>query len=100
MTTPPVDPRIASAQAKAVAARARLSNTIGALQHRASPTVIAHDVADSIKEHGREALTGAVDTVKRRPVQVGVGVAVFGLFLARGAIAKALRYATSAKSKS
>lgn len=100
MTAPAIDPRLVLAQAKADAARAQFSRTIGTIQHRVSPNVIAHDMADTIKERSIEALTEAVDTAKRRPVQVGIGVTLAGLFFARGAIAKALRHATSAKSKS
>uniref|UniRef100_UPI0035CA960C DUF3618 domain-containing protein n=1 Tax=uncultured Sphingomonas sp. TaxID=158754 RepID=UPI0035CA960C len=100
MKGPTIGTRLALAQASADAARARLAGTITELQHRASPNVIAHDVAESLKERGMEALTGAVDTAKRRPVPVGIGLTVFGLFLARGPIANAIRHATSAKPKS
>lgn len=98
MTSP--DPRIALAQAEADAARARLSSTLGTLQHRANPKVIAHDVTESVKERGMEALSDAVETAKRQPVSVGIALTVFGLFLARGPIAKAFRHATPKKSKS
>lgn len=100
MSDPTANPRIALAQARAAAARARLSGAIAELQHRAKPQVLAHDIAESLKEKGRQALNGAVDTAKRRPVPVGIGLAMFGLFLARGPIAKALRHATRSDSKS
>lgn len=92
--------RIALAQARADAARARLSRTIGTLQQRARPQVLAHDVAETLKVRGRAALTGAVETARRRPVPVAIGLSVFGLFLARGAIAKAVRHATRSAPKS
>lgn len=95
-----LDPKVALAQARADAARARLSATVGALQHKASPQVMAQDVAETLKECGREAVAVAVDTAKRQPVPVGVGFGLIGLFLARGPIAKLIRRATASKSKS
>lgn len=100
MSAPKISTRLVLAQARADAARARLSETIGELQHRTNPKVIAHDVTESLKERGMEALTGAVDTAKRQPVPVGIALTVFGLFLARGPIANAFRHATPKKSKS
>ncbi|MGY2732563.1 DUF3618 domain-containing protein [Sphingomonas sp. UYP23] len=100
MSTPHLDPKIALAQARADAARARLSATISALQHKASPQVMAQDVADTLKERGKEAVTFAVDTAKRQPVPVGIGLSVLGLFFARGPISKVIRYATGSKAKS
>ena len=95
-----LDPKVALAQARADAARARLSTTVSALQHKASPHVMAQDVADTIKERGMEAMAVAVDTAKRQPVPVGVGLGLLGLFLARGSIAKLLRRATASKTAS
>ncbi|MEG3175699.1 DUF3618 domain-containing protein [Sphingomonas sp. RB3P16] len=92
--------KLALAQARADAARAQLSTTISALQHRTSPQVLAQDVADTIRERSMDALSGAVETARRRPVPTGIGVALVGLFLARGPIAKSLRRATHSKSKS
>lgn len=94
------DPKVALAQARADAARARLSTTVSALQHKASPQVMAQDVADTIKERGMEAMAVAVDTAKRQPVPVGVGLGLLGLFLARGPIAKLIRRATASKTES
>jgi Protein of unknown function (DUF3618) len=99
MTTE-LDPKVAVAQARADAARARLSATIGALQHKASPQTMAQDVADTLKERGKEAVAVAVDTAKRQPVPVGIGVGLLGLFLARGPIAKLIRRATGSNSES
>jgi hypothetical protein len=95
-----LDPKVALAQARADAARARLSTTVSALQHKASPQVMAQDVADTIKERGMEAMAVAVDTAKRQPVPVGVGLGLLGLFLARGPIVKLLRRATASKTES
>lgn len=95
-----LDPKVAAAQARADAARAQLSATIGALQHKASPQTMAQDVADTLKERGKEAVAVAVDTAKRQPVPVGIGVGLFGLFLARGPIAKLIGRATRSKSES
>lgn len=95
-----LDPKVALAQARADAARARLSTTVSALQHKASPQVMAQDVADTIKERGMEAMAVAVDTAKRQPVPVGVGLGLLGLFFARGPIAKLIRRATGSKAES
>ncbi|MET3762415.1 DUF3618 domain-containing protein [Sphingomonas sp. UYEF23] len=95
-----LDPKVALAQARADAARARLSTTVSALQHKASPQVMAQDVADTIKERGMEAMAVAVDTAKRQPVPVGVGLGLLGLFLARGQIAKLIRRTTASKRES
>lgn len=85
-----VDPVVA-ARARADAARARLSGTLGQLQHRASPQVLAQDVAATLKERGVDALTGLADTARRRPVAAGVAVAAIGLFLVRGQVFGLLR---------
>lgn len=90
MTGRTIGSRLSRAQARADAARARLSGSISALQHRTSPQVIAKDVTDSIKERGVDAVLGAVDTARRHPAQVGSALALAGLFLARGPIFRAI----------
>ncbi|MDR6849798.1 MAG: DUF3618 domain-containing protein [Sphingomonas sp.] len=91
MTGRAIGTRLALAQARAEQARARLSETIGTLQHRASPQALAQDMAESLKARGVEAVLGAVDSARRRPARFGIAVAAIGLLLARGPIARTLR---------
>lgn len=83
MSDPTPEERVALAEARAAAARARLADTIGALQRRARPQVLAKDVANTIRGSGRKALDGALANVKRRPLHLGLAVILLGLVLAR-----------------
>lgn len=98
MTGRAIGTRLALAQASAEQARARLSETIGTLQHRASPQMLAQDVAESLKARGVDAVLGVVESARRRPARFGVAAAVLGLWLARGPIVRALRRPSSARS--
>lgn len=91
MTGRAIGARLALAQAEAEQARARLADTIGTLQHRASPQVLAHDMAESLKTRGVDAVVGAIESARRRPLRFGIAAAVLGLWLARGPIVRALR---------
>ena len=90
MTGRAIGTRLALAQARADAARARLSDTLGTLQHRASPQVFAHDVAETLKERGRDAVLQLADTAKRRPARFGIALVIVGLFLSRRQITRLL----------
>ncbi|WP_353204473.1 hypothetical protein [Sphingomonas sp.] len=91
MTGRAIGTRLALAQARSDAARARLSTTIGALQRRATPQALAQDVAKTLKVRGIDALNGLADTARRKPLHVGLAVTLLGLFLARHQIARLLR---------
>ncbi len=91
MTGRAIGTRLALAQARSEAARARLSGTIGALQRRATPQALAQDVADTLKVRGVAALNDVAETARRKPMAVGLAVALLGLFLARHRIARLLR---------
>lgn len=95
MTGRTIGTRLALAQARAEEARARLANTISTLQHRASPQVLAQDMADSLRARGADAVRSAVDGARRRPARVGIALAALGLFLARGLIMRAVRQRAS-----
>jgi hypothetical protein len=82
---------VAVAQARADAARARLSQTFGALQRRASPQAIATDLAANLKVRGNDAVQGAIVGARENPVAAGIGVVLTGLFLARGPIFRLFR---------
>ena len=96
MTRPIVPSPLALAQARAQAARARLSGTIAELQERAKPTSLVHDMAETIKERGTGLALGLVDTAKRKPAHVGAVVTLVGLFLARRRVGDLIRRATGA----
>lgn len=91
MTGRAIGARLALAQARSEAARARLSGTINALQRRATPQALAQDVAETLKARGIDALNGLAATAKRKPLHVGLAVTLLGLFLARHQIARLLR---------
>ena len=91
MTGRAIGTRLALAQARSEAARARLSGTIGALQRRATPRALAQDVADTLQVRGLAALNGVAETARRKPLAVGVVATLLGLFLARHRIARLLR---------
>jgi hypothetical protein len=95
MTGRTIGTRLALAQARAEEARTRLANTIGTLQHRASPQALAQDVAETLKARGADAVRGAVEGARRRPVRLGIALAAIGLFLARGVILRAVRQRSS-----
>ena len=84
-------PTVVAAQARATAARAQLANTFSALQRRANPQSFASDLAANLKVRGTDAVQGAVTTARENPVAAGIGVALAGLFLARGPIFRLFR---------
>ncbi|MFL6856989.1 MAG: DUF3618 domain-containing protein [Allosphingosinicella sp.] len=79
-----------AARAEAEAARARLTATVGELQRRLSPSTLAGNAWDGVKERTGEAAEGAVEAVKARPVAVSGALAAFALFLARKPIRSAV----------
>jgi ElaB/YqjD/DUF883 family membrane-anchored ribosome-binding protein len=81
---------LVAAKAQAEAARARLMDTVGELQHRLSPATIAGNAWDGVKEKTTDVAEGAVEAVKARPVAVSAGLAAFTLFLARSPIRSTL----------
>ena len=91
MTGRAIGTRLALAQARSEAARARLSGTISALQRRATPRALAQDMAETLQTRGIIALNGVVETARRRPLAVGLAVTLLSLFLARHRIARLVR---------
>lgn len=69
-----------AAQAEALAARQRVSATVGDLQRRLDPQAVVQN-----------AKQAGIDTVTRHPGAVAGAVATVGLFLARGRIARLFR---------
>lgn len=91
MSVTPATARVIAAQARADAARANLSQTIGVIQKRANPQTIASDVVATLKTRGTEAMQTAMDTAEQRPWATVAGVALTSLFFARGTIFRLIR---------
>jgi len=83
-------PELIAAKSQAEAARARLMATVAELQDRLSPSTIAGNAWDGVKEKTSDVAEGAVEAVKARPVVVSAGLAAFALFLARSPIRSAV----------
>lgn len=84
------DAQIASARARASAARNRLADALAALKQRLLPRTLARNLAQDIAAKGQEAAQAGVDVAKARPgVAIGAA-AVAALLLARKPIARAI----------
>lgn len=68
---------LADAEAQAAAARERLSNTVGQLQARLDPKLLAREA----KEAGLQAVHTGVDNARRNPGVVAGATGLLGLFL-------------------
>lgn len=71
--------RLLAAEADAALARERLSNTVGQLQDRLDPHLLAREAQAAGAAAGRAAVEGA----RRNPGAVAGAVATVGLFIAR-----------------
>ena len=58
---------IAAAEARAAAARQRLTATVGELQERLAPQALAKEAADTLSDAGRKALDTGVETARANP---------------------------------
>ena len=74
---------IVAAEARAAAARQRLTATAGELQERLAPQTLAREAADTLTDAGRKALDTGVETAKANPAATIGGGVLFALFLAR-----------------
>ena len=88
MTGHTIGSRLSRAQAQSEAARKRMSTTLSALQRRAAPRALAHDVAQTLQVRGSAAMNGAVTTAQRKPMTVVAVLSLLTLFLARHRIAR------------
>lgn len=77
------------AEARVAAAKARLQDTVDALQERLQPRSIARSAA----EGGREALVAGAESARANPGKVAGAVALVTAVLARHRIAALLRKA-------
>jgi len=82
--------RIEQAKRNQVLAKARLDNTLGALQHRLRPGNLAGEAWDGVKDKSADLAEDALQAVKKRPGTVSLAVGAFALFLARGPLTRAV----------
>lgn len=100
MTDRAIGDRVATARARATAARAQLSATIGTLQQRARPGSVVHSVTETLKDRGTDAVAGLIDTAKSKPARTGAALALVGLFFARHQLIALARRARPSRSPS
>jgi uncharacterized protein DUF3618 len=81
---------IAEARRDAVRAKARLENTLAAVQHRLSPGNLAGEAWDGVKDKSADLAGGALQAVKSRPKAVSLALGAFALFLARAPLKRAV----------
>lgn len=74
---------IAAAEARAAAARQRLTSTVGELQDRLAPQALVKEAADTLSDAGRRALDTGVETARANPAAVMGGGVLLAMFLAR-----------------
>lgn len=91
MSTDPDALQLAEAQARVAVARHRLSETVGTLQVRLNPRVVARDAVEGLTESGEKALRTGVETARAHPSAVMVAATVALAWLARRRIGAALR---------
>ena len=81
-------PSVAAAEARSVAARARLSETFSALQARLSPKALASEAATNIVQAGKSLATDGVETARNNPATAIGGAAAVAVLLARRPIGR------------
>jgi hypothetical protein len=92
MSTDPDAAALATAEARVAAARNQLGETLGTLQARLDPRVVARDAVEGLTETGEKALRTSVETARAHPsAAVGAATLAFA-WLARRRIAAALRW--------
>lgn len=74
---------IAAAEARAAAAKQRLTRTVGVIQERLAPQTLAKDAVDSLSDAGRKAFDNGVETARANPAVAIGGAALAVVFLAR-----------------
>lgn len=79
---------IAVAEARATAAKLRLTATLAALQARLAPKALAREAAHGLIAKGQDFAQGGLDAAKKHPLPLAGVAAALGLFLARKPIAK------------
>ena len=81
---------IEAAKRESTGARARLDATLAALQERLTPSNLAEEAWDGVKEKSADLADGALQAVKSRPRAVSLALGAFALFLARAPLKRAV----------
>ena len=74
---------VATAEARAAAAKLRLTSTVSELQERLAPQALAREAGDALTDAGRKALDTGVEKARANPALVAGGAALVVAFLAR-----------------
>lgn len=74
---------IVAAEARAAAAKLRLTATMSELQERLAPEALAREAIDTLSDAGRKALDTGVETARAKPAQVIGGAALIVAFFGR-----------------
>ena len=88
---------ITRARREAEIARRKLMGDVAILQERLSPSTIASNAWEGVKERSTEMADDAVEAVKARPVVVSAALGAVTLFLARQPIKSAVSWLFSKK---
>lgn len=83
MSSDPDAATVALAEARAAAARRQLGETVGTLQARLNPRIVARDAVDGLTESGEKALRTSVETARAHPSAVMVGASIALAWLTR-----------------
>ena len=75
------------AEARVAEARKRFGDTVGALQTKLNPRVVARDAVDGLTEGGEKALRSGVETARQHPDVVVWAMTLATALLARRRIA-------------
>lgn len=82
---------LASAQARAAAARARLGDTVETLQTQLAPERLARRAISEVTDGGTRAALASVDVAKRNPAGVAGAALAVAMFFGRKRIAAGAR---------
>lgn len=79
---------VAEAEARSRAARARLFDTLGQVQHKLNPVTLAQDAVENVANN---MMRDTVETVRARPKAVAAAAGIAALLLFRKPIAHVVR---------
>lgn len=79
-----------AARARALAARARLNDTLGHVQERMKPSTLAHDAIGSAAEGALSIARKGAASVRQRPLATAAVAGAIGLVMSRGWIGEIL----------
>lgn len=104
MSTDAAEPSVTLAEARAAEARKKLVETVGTLQTRLDPRIVAREAVDGLTATGEKALRSGVetlrtgvDTARAYPSAITTGLTLVIAVLARRRIANLFTRRTSAK---